>query len=453
MFKNIRFKNMKSVTFKVRSFEVPPRQNRMLKHTIYAAKNTGFAVKRGSLENGYGIARLGITTSGGFNTVQQAVLGKIGNSRIERVFCFPTHQNSRVVNCMLAVTQEGLYCIPFFFSLPIDFIATPGIPSFDCFAYSYSRDRDFIFAGNSNGIYVADNSLIFTQLSASIRNAKQMIVFDKRLFVLDADGRTIHFTESLDLLKFEGSIRMDETLGKILSLDVYENKLLIVCENGFNVMDCSFDSSKFRLSTLCRSYEDIIDGSAKVLGDTIFFLTKGGMCQSVRGVISLLDVDVQSAQELCSTVFDNKYFLSNGEKMIVIEKFVDSVTIYEGLGVRSFERIADGLNHRLAVLTEDNGFVFQIENGIGTNPCVWESQDFALTYASGNQYVRQVLVKTATDIEVVVIGDRAEQSISVKGSPDIQKLNLNLKGEVFRIRLVGNHKDINISSLSVVVGF
>jgi hypothetical protein len=180
------------------------------------------------------------------------------------------------------------------------------------------------------------------------------------------------------------------------------------------------------------------------------------MCRVRRGELSLLDIDIEPAGNTCSTVYDNKYFLSSGNRMIVVEKFVDSVTIYDGLAVRAFERIFNPFTDRLAILTDDNHFVFQIEregSGVTREECVWESEDFALTYASGNQYIRQVLVKTANDVDVVVQSNRSEQRIRVKGSPDTQKININFKGELFRVKIIANGAPANISSLNVVVGF
>jgi len=425
----------------------------MLKHTIYPTRNVGFTAKRGALEPGFGIERLRMTVEEGWQQYEEVILRQIDTTQIKKVFCFSTHQDGEITNCIIVVTEQGVYFVPLFGSLTPRLIPNTDIIDFDCFAYSYSRDRDFIFAANSSGVFVADYSLLFQPLSTNICNAKQMLVFDKRLFVLGEDGETIHFTASLDLLKFDGSIRVEQGFGKILSLEAYGNKLLVVCENGFKVLETSFDARKFKLTDLCRSYEGIIDGTTKALGDTIYFLTKGGMCQAVRGKISQLDICFECPGPAHSTIYDNKYFLSNGTDMVVIERFVDSVTIYEGLGVRGFERVFNEHTDRLAVLTDAPGLVYQIEKGVdGNTACVWETEEFCLTYASGNQYVRQVLVQTATDIDVVVISNRAEQRIRVNGAPDIQRLSLNIKGETFRIRIIASGV-VDISALSVVVGF
>lgn len=384
--------------------------------------------------------------------IREITLRQIDATRIKKVFCFPTHQDGRIVNCIIATTQQGVYFVPLWAELTPRLIPNQNM-NFDCFAYSYSGDRDFILAANENGIFVADNSLIFEPFSTSIRHAKQMIVFDKRLFVLDSNGETIYFTEGLNLLQVEGSIRVDQTLGKVMSFDIHENKLLVVCENGFKVLDSAFDSAKFKFSTLCRSYETIVDGSTKALGDTIYFLTKGGMCRAVGGKVELLDIDIVVDGKVTSMVHDNKYFLSSGTKMIVIEKFIDSVTAYENMGIRAFERIHNEFTDRLAVLTDTDGFIFQIGKTIQPNECVWESEDFALTYAAGNQYIRQVLIETKADIDLVVASNRQDLCIRVKGAEGIQQINLNLKGEVFRIKLVASGGSIQISSLSVVVGF
>lgn len=248
MFGNLKFKNHKSVTFKVRSFNVPSKKSRMSKHTIYAASNIGFTAKQTRLENGYAVNRLVIDTERLPDIMQQITVRQIDETPIKRIFCFPTHQNGVVVNGILAETDQAVYFITLFGNVTPRLAPNQAIKNFTCFAHCYTRDRDFVFAANSGGIYVADHSLLFEPLSTSIRHAKQMVVFDRRLFVLDSDGETIYFTESLDLLQFEGSVRVDQDFGKVISLDVYENKLLLVCENGFKVLETSFDSTKFKVS-------------------------------------------------------------------------------------------------------------------------------------------------------------------------------------------------------------
>jgi len=422
---------------------------------MYAAHNTGFIAKPRSLGKGYGISSLVVATERLPGLLQNITIRQIDETPIKRIFCFPTHQNGMIVNTVLAVTGIGVYHINLFGNVTMNLIPNTDITNFDCFAYSYSRDRDFVFAANSDGVFVADRSLVFKKLWDNIR-AKQMMVLDNRLFILDNDGQRIHFTKPLDLLEIEGTIRIDTDLGNILSLDVYEGKLLVVCENGFKVMTSSFDSTRFNITTLCRSYERVIDGSAKALGDTIYFLTAGGMCSAQRGNVTLLDIEInpEEANVVASTVYDNKYFLSTGTSMIVIEKFLDSVTVYKGMNVRAFERIHNRFTDRLAVLTDADGSIFQIEQDAHTRERVWESEDFNLNYASGNQYVRQVFVKTAYDIDVIVQSNRSEQRFPLKGSEGVQQINLNLKGEVFRIRLVARGtSDVCVTALRVVVGF
>jgi len=451
MLENLKLKTYKNVIFKVRSFAVPAKKPRMLKHTIYAARNTGFTARQGSLKSGYSTSRLAMTVQAGLDDFATRVMPQIDTSEVKQIFCFSTHQGGRVVNCMIAVTAGGMFYTPLFGGLTPIPIPSSEITNFDCFAYSYARDRDYIFAANADGIFVADYSLVFAKIS-DIR-VKQMTVLDKRLFVLDKDGETIHFSRALDLLELEGSICVDGSLGKVMSLENYEGKLLLVCENGFKTLETAFDAAKFRIAELCRSYETVIDGTAKALGGAVFFLTAGGMCKFERGKIELLDIELAYCGHACSTVYDNKYFISNGENMLVLEKFTDSVTEYACFNVRAFERVFNEFSDHLAVLTNEDGFVFQVENGAGPQLRVWESEDFALTYASGNQYIRQVLIKTAADIDLCLTSNRGQQKVRVHGSPDTQKINLNFKGETFRVKLVSNTPDAEISSLGVVVGF
>jgi len=84
----------------------------------------------------------------------------------------------------------------------------------------------------------------------------------------------------------------------------------------------------------------------------------------------------------------------------------------------------------------------------------WESDFFALTYAATSQFLRAVLIRTQTPIDLIVMNNRgAQQRISLDPRDDIQRINLNFRGELFKLGLLGKGLDTNISSLSAVVAF
>ena len=444
--------NQKTVSFRVKDFCVPTKKpTTVQRHTIYPSVNTGFTATKRGLGNGYVTKRI---------EVDKVQIREIDGNVINKMFCFSTHQAGRVVNTIIAVTSGGVYYVPLFASMTPRPLPNQAITDFDCMAYSYSKDRDFVFAGNNDGIFVADYSLLFTPLDVNFK-AKQMLVFDNRLFVLDKDGVTVHFSTALDLCDFgadsglSGSIKVDDALGEIIAIERYEGKLLLVHKYGFRILQTAYDPSKFSLETFAHSYETIIENSACALGDTIYFLTRQGLCRVGRlGRVELLSVPVDvNTDNVHAIVYDNRYFIVTGNTLVIIEKFFDSVSVYNGMNIKAMERIFTATTDCLAVLLGDN-FIHEISKAAESNtPDEWESDWFALGYATTKQYVRRILIKTAEDIDLVIGNTRGSQSIKVYGGNDIQTINLNFKGDAFKVKIASNTANPDISELSVVVSF
>ena len=457
--KSLKLVNQKTVRFSLGSFCCRTKKTRDKKHTIYAACNKGFTATEHNLKSGYAVKRLGLTVKGGLDGFVYRLINEIDGTVIKRIFCFSTVQSGQTANVVIAITETDIYYIPLLASMtPRSFLDPNIVTGFDCFAYSHSKGVDYIFAGSDNGVFAADHSLDFQPLPVNFL-AKQMHVFNNRLFVLDRDQATVHFSAALDLCDFgagsglAGSIKIDDTLGKILSLETYNGKLLLVHEYGFRTLQTAYNPAKFRLATLVHSFEAIIPNSAKALGDTIYFLTHGGLCKYQRKV-ELLDISVDSGEDTQSIVYDNKYFLSTGGKMFVIDKFSDSVTVYENMNVTAFERVWNEFSDSLAVLTENGTFIYQIAKpNDNAEQMVWESDWFSLGYATTKQYVRRVLIKTATEIDLVISSTRGRQTIKVWPGSEIQTINLNFKGDAFKVGIIAEGADVDISSLSVTVGF
>ena len=99
------------------------------------------------------------------------------------------------------------------------------------------------------------------------------------------------------------------------------------------------------------------------------------------------------------------------------------------------------------------GCLYQIEQGSSFARKIWESDWFSLTYAAGFQFLKQALVKTAYPVDVVIMNNRDRRAIHLQGSSEVQRVNLNLKGEVFKVALETDSPEVDISTLMVVVGF
>ena len=385
--RNIKLENIKTVNFRLNNFCVPTKKTRTNRHVIGAYENKGFVATIRNLRGSYTVKRFGLAMSDQTN-VALGPMPEIDGTDIKRMFCFSTHQSGEVVNTLLTVTHNGVYFTPLFGSMPTLPIPQSEFKDFECFAYSYSNGQDLLFASNAKGLFAADRSLWFNPLPMDF-SVRQLQVFDNRLFVLDTDQQTVHFSAPLDMSDFShetglaGSFKTDDDLGAILSLEVYDGRLLIVHEFGLRTLTTAYDSTKFRLQILTHSYQPIINGSVKALGDTIYFLTHGGLCRYNRRV-ELIDIEINiDSTDARSIIFDSKYFLSYGDKMYIVEKFLDNITIFEDMPISAFEVIWNSFDSTLAVLVADDAtFIYQITLGIH-DPQAAEVEQAVATLNSG----------------------------------------------------------------------
>ena len=476
---DIKFKNPRSVSFRTPSFCVPTKRSRPLRHIIYGTKASGIRATTHRLETGFGVGHPEVKPY--FNNGESVRLPTF-EGKIQRMFCFNTTQNNVPINVMLVFTDRGSYYFALVFqaSLVLDF--EPHMlwhGEILDMTQSFTVDRERVFMATTEGLFHADFRLEFRKVNAPIKPAK-LKVFGHRLFALDALSRdTIHFSAPLDLVDFSmqsdqsGSLRVDNNLGEIIGFETLGDRLLIVQQWGFSILETSYDSAEFRLQTFANSYEEIFENTTKVLGDSVFFLTRGGLCRmNARGQVELLDhVNVDFAPDqgqAVATVYQNRYFLAfnricdqdnEGNKnntVLIVEKFLDNYMLLEDFNVSCFERIWTLQSDHLGITSDGGGVILElVQNGkIVDSPVakVWESDFFNLTYAATVQYVKQILVRTLHPIKVTVIGASNSQSFQLVGSEKLQRININFKSESSKIRIeaVG---DVNVSQLNVVVGF
>ena len=236
----------------------------------------------------------------------------------------------------------------------------------------------------------------------------------------------------LEVLESEsaGSFLIDSKYGYIVDIGVVNGKLLIVQQFALSALDAPYDSNGFNLQLLTISYKEIVPGTARTLGDSVFFLTFGGMCRFDGRNITLLDIDfghVSEAQYF-SFIYENRYYLADVDKReqaLVIERFFESCFFLDTSATRQDAK----------------------------SNLIWESSDFALGYAATRQFVQQVRIRTSGDAVIIIQTEQRQQRIVLNGRDAIQTVNINLKGGVFKVRLESNDSNIKISDLSVVIGF
>jgi len=248
---------------------------------------------------------------------------------------------------------------------------------------------------------------------------QDVIEFKNRRFQIGGEF-LVDFTEPFSD-KPSCAFRVDERLGRLLGFDILGSQLLLIQQFGLAVVDVTFDAGEFNMRTLAHVHERIIDGTCRVLGESVVFLTAGGMCRVLgNGRLQLLDIPVGALGQRpnVSWVEENRYHLDVGDRVLVIEKFFDS-----------WFYLSDATSR------------------------LWTSDHFMVGYAANRQFIKQVRLETSADLTLTVLSESREQRIQVRGKKGVQTINVNLKGESFRLRIEADSDDIRVTGLTAVVGF
>jgi len=95
-------------------------------------------------------------------------------------------------------------------------------------------------------------------------------------------------------------------------------------------------------------------------------------------------------------------------------------------------------------------------NLVEGNSCCWESDWFSLGYATNTQTLREVFLKTNTNLVLTITSNRIKRNIQVKPADGVQKIKINLNGDQFRLALLIPNEDatdVLVSDLSAIVAY
>jgi hypothetical protein len=112
-------------------------------------------------------------------------------------------------------------------------------------------------------------------------------------------------------------------------------------------------------------------------------------------------------------------------------------------------------NLNIKYLTNDNEALLNYFSGGSGTERIWESAFFGLGYATDTQRLREVFIKTDTALSLFVISNKIEKIMNIKPSGSIQKIKTNLRGDMFKLKIVVPTDAFNftIANVSAVITF
>jgi len=274
---------------------------------------------------------------------------------------------------------------------------------------NYDRERDF-----ANEPFTINGSRPFK------------VNIGDRTFECLSDDRTLirfsaPFTENFETDDGNsGSFNIDKELGSCRGFDKFEGRLLIICDYGFATLDVTYSSEQFRVQTIARLSGFLMPESACVLGRDIYFATEQGICRLLRGQVELLDIPMDAN--------------------------IDTTFQARAIGNCYVLRLRVG--HAIVIEALQDSYLYVSSD----QTKIWESEEFTLGYSTYCQFLKQIQFRANSDINLIVKSSSREQKITVTKGEGLRRINFNIKGESFKIRIEGD-QTTELSDLMVVIGF
>ncbi len=163
----------------------------------------------------------------------------------------------------------------YFFSVAEEFKDQP------CFASCTEGADDFVIViGGEKSLCASSSSIV----SESFPALKCAAVHYFRLFGVDPDDAlTIRWSRAGDVRDWEeelygaGYIRLSAEFGNVLALIPYDDKLIAVRQYGLTILRIYGDTEDFRVQFADTACEEVVEGTACVCADKLYFYTSGGL--------------------------------------------------------------------------------------------------------------------------------------------------------------------------------
>ena len=277
-------------------------------------------------------------------------------------------------------------------------------------------------------------------------------------------------------------IEFSDDRGRLLRLLTFNDYLYVFREFGITKISQYSIKSQFSLDHLYQSQSYIYPESIAICGDKVIFLTKDGLYEFDGNNVKLIEVKcfknmlLDQAKPYAIT-FNNSYFLATrmsfegdvvgcekedyvNNAIIVLDLISNNIEIIRGLDIVKFTTISSAKHNKLIAIFrgEYKNLVGEIvQNGqffdeISSKSWTSTYSDFG--YADKLKNITEIHIKTKEDCKISVVSDQEIKQFEVKGSEELQRLNVSIKGRLFKISFQTSSstgQEISVFNISLTV--
>lgn len=431
----------------------------------------------GTLKSGYGIKDLAMPQNE-IDLDNESVVAIRGNE-VKSIWKLKWYNPSSKKNCyyLFYFNDENLICFDNLFATRLapfiienEFTDTP-------FATYYRKDGQdaILLSGEGGNLTVISGDQTFT--SANAPRIIDCVNHYGKIFAITAEARgRLVYNETPDVLDWSDektkNLDFSDERGDLTKIISFNDYLYVFREFGITEISEYGSDGNFAISHIYQSSAVIEPNSIAQVDGKIFFLEgnkiKSFNGSSVKGVeLDCFDYLKAPNQRNCwATGFEGKYYLAcrgdfGDEKVVGCEdgEFVNNmlmiysvaqehVDILRGVDIKQMLAFNNIFKSKLILIFNNTmaGHIGQLTtNGeaFGQNQyAYWQSGTTDFELPGKVKRIKHFTIQTKGECKVSFISDMEEKAFKVLGSDKLQKINANIIGKTFTIKIEVDDCDV-----------
>lgn len=355
-------------------------------------------------------------------------------------------------------------------------------PTYQC-QYRIDNEDCILFFSEEGMAYLAAYSEgIYTNVPALI---SCVVHFDKFFGITNTNRNTLIYTTNLNLKTWSDEessmIEFLDNRGAFTKLVAFNDYVYLFREYGITKISIYTSKDDFSFTHLYTSSSKIYEDSVCVCGDKVFFMTRDGLHTfngtSVSKIAEKYDkffknLDNSKCSSACLNgkyYFATKCFFDDGEAfgcenetafvnnvLFEIDIKTEELNLYRGVDIRKILTVDNPYMSKLCACFNNankqrigeltvNGKTFE-----NINEKSWKSFSTDLGFKSKKKKIKEIVINTLFDCQVVIDSDEESKTYKFSGSEKEQRMSVSVYGKNFQFTFKTNASECEIRKPMIV---
>lgn len=437
-----------------------------------------YITENGALKSGYGFSELKMPQS--TTDLDNESLVEIRGNDVKAIWKLKWYDSVADRNnyYLFYFNDEGLICYDNLFMTRLatviiknDFTQTPYA------TYYRQDDQDALLLSGEGGnlMLVTGNGIESSETAPIIKSCCSH--YGKLFAITASTSSTLVYNEDNDVLNWTDEKTKDldfsderGDLNKIISFNDY---IYIFRDYGITKLSIYSSDEEFAVSHMYLADSYIYPNTIAQSGDEVLFLNKSGLKSFNGSSVKNVYVSCANLLKTCqqpyafATAFEGKYYLAcrcdygDGQKigcenyeggyknntLIVYDIQSEHTDIVRGVDINQVLALVNPYKSKLVACfnNEHKGKIGELkEDGKifeESLPTLWESVTCDFGQAGTKKRIYAFTIKTSGDVNVVIKSENLQRTYKVKGKDKLQKINTNVYGNQFNVKIVSQGSD------------